>query len=110
MPLLEDKKKGPAAKALAKSKVTSGRAANWDMPTFAAPGEVTSVNPGVVLGLEASTLDNPTMAKKLLQGIVLPVDKETVNKLDLDMETTWFLHALIQMVTYIRSMYVLVHL
>ncbi|GFS29020.1 hypothetical protein Acr_00g0005010 [Actinidia rufa] len=38
----------------------------------------TSVNPGVVLGLEAFALDNPTMAEKLLQGDMLPINKETV--------------------------------
>ena len=38
MPPLEDKKKGPTAKALAKSKATSSRVTTKAIPIFAAPG------------------------------------------------------------------------
>ncbi|GFY95363.1 hypothetical protein Acr_10g0007480 [Actinidia rufa] len=49
---------------------------------------------GIFLGFEASAIENPVMAKKLLQGFILPTDKEAVNKLDLDMAITRFLHSL----------------
>ncbi|GFZ00947.1 hypothetical protein Acr_14g0005820 [Actinidia rufa] len=63
MPPLEDKKKkGPAAKASAKSKVTSSQAT-----TLAAVSrEGTSANPGVDLGLNVSVLENPRVAEKLI--------------------------------------------
>ena len=47
-------------------------------------GEGTSLNPGDVLGLNASMLENSTMAKKLLEGVVHLFDREEVRKLDLD--------------------------
>ncbi|GFS41434.1 hypothetical protein Acr_00g0074290 [Actinidia rufa] len=61
------------------------------------PGKGTSVNLGVILGLETSAQDNLTMAKKLFQGVVLPANKEIVSKLDLNMATTWFFYALSQL-------------
>ena len=63
-----------------------------DIPTFMALGEGTSANPGVVLGLEASAIDNPTMAKKLLQGVVLLADKKTA-ELEPDVVATRFFNA-----------------
>ncbi|PSS07920.1 Neurofilament light polypeptide like [Actinidia chinensis var. chinensis] len=48
----------------------------------------------VVLGLEASNMENPAVVEKLLQGFILPTDKEAVNKLDLDMAITRLLHFL----------------
>ncbi|GFS32605.1 hypothetical protein Acr_00g0023450 [Actinidia rufa] len=39
---------------------------------------------------------------RLSRGIVLPTDKETVDKLDLNMATTRFLHALSHVVTFIQ--------
>ena len=95
MPSTNDKNKGTTAKAPLKSKSTLGRTVTQDVPTFTTPGKGTSVNQGVVLGLEAFALDNPAMAEKLLQGIVLPADKEKASRLDLNMVTTQFLHSLI---------------
>ncbi|GFZ10051.1 hypothetical protein Acr_21g0006500 [Actinidia rufa] len=57
--------------------VTSAQATTQDIPAFAALGEGTSANPGVVLGLEAFAIDNPAVEEKLLQGVVLPADKKT---------------------------------
>ncbi|GFY97721.1 hypothetical protein Acr_12g0002620 [Actinidia rufa] len=37
-------------------------------------------------------MENPAMAEKLLQEFILPIDKEVVNKLDLDMVITRYLH------------------
>ena len=78
----DETQEGPIVKAPAKPKATSVRAATQDAQTSAAPGEGTSANPGILLGLEASAMDNPAMAEKLLQGFILPADKETVSRLD----------------------------
>ena len=40
--------------------------------------EVTSANHATVLGPMASMLKNPAMAKKLLEGVILPIDKDEV--------------------------------
>ncbi|PSS04733.1 Na(+)/H(+) antiporter NhaB like [Actinidia chinensis var. chinensis] len=93
---LDNKKKRPATKTTAKPKFTPTRAMIRDVPTFAALGEGTSVNLGIILGLESSAIDNPTMAKKLLQGVVLPADKEMVDKLEIDMAITWFFTPLVR--------------
>ncbi|GFZ14455.1 hypothetical protein Acr_24g0006450 [Actinidia rufa] len=84
MPLLEDKKKGSSSKALAKSMATSSAAASKGVVPAIAPEEGTSVNPGAALGLKASMLENPTIAEKLFKEVIPPVDKEEVEKLDLD--------------------------
>ena len=55
-----------------------------EVPTSAAPWEGTSANPGVILGLKASTMENSAMVEKLLQGLILLADKEVVEMLDLD--------------------------
>ncbi|GFS46165.1 hypothetical protein Acr_00g0100540 [Actinidia rufa] len=64
LPSLDDKKKGLATKAL----------------LF---GERTSINPGVVLGLEAPTLDNSVMVVKDLEGRVakLEIEKQHADEL-----------------------------
>ncbi|GFZ19843.1 hypothetical protein Acr_28g0005480 [Actinidia rufa] len=79
---------GASCQAPAKPKATSTRATTQDAPTFAATREGISANLGVVLGLEASAMDNPVVTEKLLQGFILLVDKETMSKLDLNMATT----------------------
>ncbi|GFZ06645.1 hypothetical protein Acr_18g0008150 [Actinidia rufa] len=66
MPSPNDKKKGHAAKAPTKYKTTLGCATTRDVPTFVALRKGTSVNPGVVLGLETSALDNPAIEENLL--------------------------------------------
>ena len=48
------------------------------------PGEGSSANPGDILGPNTSMLENPTVAKKLLEGVIPPFDQEEVSKLDLD--------------------------
>ena len=58
-----------------------------DVLTFATLGEGTSVNSRVVLGIKSSALENPIVAEKFLQGVMLSVDKETASKLDLNMAT-----------------------
>ncbi|GFY91037.1 hypothetical protein Acr_07g0012330 [Actinidia rufa] len=64
-----------------------------DVPAFVVLKEGISALPRVVLGLETSTIDNPIMAEKLFQGIVLPTDKKTVGELEMDVAATRFFHA-----------------
>ncbi|GFS33114.1 hypothetical protein Acr_00g0026390 [Actinidia rufa] len=80
LPSPYDKKKGPSTKPPTKSKVNSRLAMIQDMPTFVAPRKGTLVNPGLILGLESFALDNHAMAKKLFQGVVLPIDKNSQNE------------------------------
>ncbi|GFZ17514.1 ubiquitin carboxyl-terminal hydrolase-related protein [Actinidia rufa] len=72
----------PEAKKAAKSTTTSSVAASRRTP-IVAPGEGTSASPDGVLGPQASMLENPVVAEKLLEGVIPPVDKEEVEKLDL---------------------------
>ena len=55
-------------------------------------GEGTSANPGDVLGLNASMLENPVVAEKLLEGAIPPFDREEVGKLDLDWAISRLFH------------------
>ncbi|GFS33127.1 hypothetical protein Acr_00g0026490 [Actinidia rufa] len=68
LPLLNAKK--------AKSSMTSSAPAIKGAKPIMAPGKGTLANPGTALRLEASMLGNPSMAEKILVGIILPDDKE----------------------------------
>ncbi|GFY91246.1 hypothetical protein Acr_07g0014420 [Actinidia rufa] len=72
----EDKKKRSSGKAPAKSRATSNAMASKGAAPAIAPREGTSANPGAILRLNASMLENPAMAKKLLNGVIPPLDKE----------------------------------
>ena len=58
----------------------------------ACPKERTSANPGVDLGPIATVLENPGVAEKLLQGLVLPIDQVELDKLNLDRAIMRFFH------------------
>ncbi|GFZ06968.1 hypothetical protein Acr_18g0011380 [Actinidia rufa] len=60
----------------------------------AAPGEGPLKKPGEVLGSGASVMANAAVAEKILTGVILPADKERVDKLSLDQVVTKFLHIL----------------
>ena len=45
------------------------------------------------MGLEPSVVNNPTVVKKLFQGIMLPADKKMASELELDKMATRFFHA-----------------
>ena len=63
-----------STKAPAKSKETSSKTVSKGVTPAVAPREGTSANPSNVLGLNASMLDNPTVAEKLLKGVIPPSD------------------------------------
>ncbi|GFY85818.1 hypothetical protein Acr_04g0005560 [Actinidia rufa] len=87
-----DKKKGLSAKAIAKSRETSGAMVSKGAVHVVAPLKGTSANHGVVLGLKASMLKNSVMAEKLLEGVIPPSDKEDIKKLDPDRAMSKFFH------------------
>ncbi|GFY95655.1 hypothetical protein Acr_10g0010400 [Actinidia rufa] len=73
---LEDKKKGSSSKAPTKPKVTSSWAMTKATLIAVVPGEEISNNPRVVLGLNVSMIKNPVVAKKSLEGVIPPTNKD----------------------------------
>ena len=54
--------------------------------------EATKAHPRVVLGLEASMIKDPTMAKNQVRSFLFSIDMEMVGKLELDEAATQFYH------------------
>ena len=59
-------------------------------------GEGTSASPGTALEPRASMLRSPSTEEKLLEGMIPPLDKEEVEKLDLDQVVSKFFHIVSQ--------------
>ena len=76
-------------------KTISNKGASRD-PKWPAAGEGTSTKPGGMLGPRASVMASAVMAEKILAGVILPADREKVDKLSLDEVVTKLLHVLIQ--------------
>ena len=73
------------------NKATSSSKAPTTLATVSSlPGEGTSANLGIVLGPTASILGSPSVAEKLLRGVIPLVHKEKVEKLILDQTATKF--------------------
>ena len=72
------------------------RKATWNFKktTTAALREGTSANPGILLGPKASLLGSPSMAKKILEGVIPLSNKENVDKLTLNQVVTKFFHVI----------------
>ncbi|GFZ03432.1 hypothetical protein Acr_16g0000560 [Actinidia rufa] len=58
------------------------------------PGEGSSANLGTVLGPTTFMLGSPSVAEKLLRGVIPPADKEKVEKLTLDQTATKLFHVI----------------
>ncbi|GFY92423.1 hypothetical protein Acr_08g0008190 [Actinidia rufa] len=58
------------------------------------PGEGTSAHHGAVPGPAPSILDSPSVAERLLRGVIPPTDKEKVDKLTLDQTATKLFHVI----------------
>ncbi|GFZ19865.1 hypothetical protein Acr_28g0005700 [Actinidia rufa] len=82
---------GPEGK---KKKTSSGKALTPPSTASPRPGEGSSANLGTVLGPTASMLGSPSVAEKLLQGVIPPADKEKVEKLTLDQTATKLFHVI----------------
>ncbi|GFY87361.1 hypothetical protein Acr_05g0010000 [Actinidia rufa] len=78
-----------------KKKATSSSNASTTPATASShPGEGTSANLGAALGPTAFILGSPSMAEKLLRGVIPPVDKEKVEKQTLDQMATKLFHVI----------------
>ncbi|GFY95620.1 hypothetical protein Acr_10g0010050 [Actinidia rufa] len=92
----------PMAKK-AKSSVTLSALATKGARSVIAPREDTLANHGPTLGPKASMLGNPSMAEKILSGVILPADKKNVDKLSLDQVVTKAFHIVGQQEVVLRS-------
>ncbi|GFZ07005.1 hypothetical protein Acr_18g0011750 [Actinidia rufa] len=89
------KGKGVDREPEGKKKATSSTNARTTSATASSrPGEGTSATLGAVLGPTASILGSPSMAEKLLRGVIPPADKEKVEKLTLDQTATKLFHVI----------------
>ena len=77
----------PKAKKAKSSKLVSKEALR-----STAPGEGTSTKPGGILRPKVSILGSPSVVEKILAGVILPADKEKVDKLSLNQMVTNFFH------------------
>ncbi|GFZ13018.1 hypothetical protein Acr_23g0014030 [Actinidia rufa] len=82
---------GPEGK---KKATSSSKASTTPATTSPRPGEGSSANLGTVLGPTASMLGSPSVAEKLLQGVIPPADKEKVEKLTLDQTAAKLFHVI----------------
>ncbi|GFY87393.1 hypothetical protein Acr_05g0010320 [Actinidia rufa] len=82
---------GPEGK---KKATSSSKAPATTAAASSRPGEGTSANLGTVLGPTASILGSPSVAEKLLRGVIPPADKEKVEKLTLDQTATKLFHVI----------------
>ena len=73
-------------------KAKSNRIASRGTMRPIVPGESTSARPWDVLGSGASILVSDYVAEKIQARLILPSDKEKVDKLSLDQVITKFLH------------------
>ncbi|GFZ04454.1 hypothetical protein Acr_17g0000260 [Actinidia rufa] len=87
------KGKGVSIAPEAKKK-TSSKAPSVPAASSPRPGEGSSANLGTVLGPTASILGSPSVAEKLLRGVIPPADKEKVEKLTLDQTATKLFHVI----------------
>ncbi|GFY94786.1 hypothetical protein Acr_10g0001710 [Actinidia rufa] len=88
-------KLGKAGGAEGKKKATSsGKAPTPPATASPRPGEGSLANLGTVLGPAASMLGSPSVAEKLLRGVIPPADKEKVEKLTLDQTAIKLFHVI----------------
>ncbi|PSS08034.1 Ribose-phosphate pyrophosphokinase [Actinidia chinensis var. chinensis] len=81
----------PMAKK-AKPSVTSSAPATKGAKSVISPREDTLANHGPTLGPGASMLGNPSVAEKILSGVILLADKKNVDKLSLNQGVTKVFH------------------
>ncbi|GFY85493.1 hypothetical protein Acr_04g0002310 [Actinidia rufa] len=82
---------GPEGK---KKATSSGKALTPPATASPRPGEGSSANLGTVLGPTAFMLGSPSVAEKLLRGVIPPADKEKVEKLTLDQTAMKLFHVI----------------
>ncbi|GFS34941.1 hypothetical protein Acr_00g0036870 [Actinidia rufa] len=82
---------GPEGK---KKATSSSKASAAPTATLSRHGERTSAHLGTVLGPPPSILGSPSVAERLLRGVIPPADKEKVDKLTLDQTATKLFHVI----------------
>ncbi|GFY92530.1 hypothetical protein Acr_08g0009260 [Actinidia rufa] len=82
---------GPEGKKKASS---SGKTSAAPTVVPSRPGEGTSAHLGAALGPAPSILGRPSVAERLLRGVIPPADKEKVYKLTLDQTATKLFHVI----------------
>ncbi|GFY88794.1 hypothetical protein Acr_06g0007340 [Actinidia rufa] len=92
---------GPEGK---KKATSSGKAPTPPATASPRPGEGSSANLGTILGPTASMLGSPSVAEKLLRGVIPPADKEKVEKLTLDQTATKLFHVIGQALVFGSSL------
>ncbi|GFS34119.1 hypothetical protein Acr_00g0032350 [Actinidia rufa] len=83
---------GPEGK---KKATSSSKASVVPTVAVACPGEGTSAHLGTIPGAPPSILGSPSVAERLLRGVIPPTDKEKVDKLTLDQTAMKLFHALV---------------
>ena len=66
------------------------------------PGKGPLANLGTVLGPKTFIMSSPSVAEKIVRGMILPVDKEKVEQLTLDQTTIRLFHVIDQVLTRLR--------
>ncbi|GFZ13608.1 hypothetical protein Acr_23g0019930 [Actinidia rufa] len=82
---------GPEGKKKASS---SSKASAAPTVVPSRPGEGTSAHLGAIPGPTPSILGSPSVAERLLRGVIPPADKEKVDKLTLDQTATKLFHVI----------------
>ncbi|GFZ10805.1 hypothetical protein Acr_22g0002030 [Actinidia rufa] len=92
----DDGSKGKGISAAPEAKKKTSASKTPTIPTAASPrpGEGSSANLGTVPGPTTFMLGSPSVAKKLLRGVIPPADKEKVEKLTLDQTATKLFHVI----------------
>ena len=85
--------KGKGQAPIPEPKKKSGPAHHPVAPS-SGPGEGSSPSLGTALGPRASILGSPSVAEKILRGVIPPMDQEKVGQLTLDQTASKFIHAL----------------
>ncbi|GFS40550.1 hypothetical protein Acr_00g0069250 [Actinidia rufa] len=91
---------GPEGKKKASS---SSKASAIPTVVPSRPGEGTSTHLGAVPGPTPSILGSPSIAERLLRGVIPPADKEKVDKLTLDQTATKLFHVIGQQLAESRA-------
>ena len=89
-----DDSKGKGQAPTPEPKKKSGPAGHPGATTSSRPGEGSSPSLGTALGPRASILGSPSVAEKILRGVIPPTDQEKVGQLSLDQTASKFFQAL----------------
>ena len=87
----------------------SSKEANMGATPVLVLGEGTSANHGALLGPVASMLGSLSMAKKILEGVTPPANKEKLDKLSLDQVVKKFFNIFGQVSIWFQSWFLFLY-